>query len=297
MANVRELRGRIRSVANIAKITKAMEMVASMKLRRVQARAQTLRPYTEEIRNLIEHLAEHVGQDAERPLFLRRSEVKTVGVFLVTSDRGLCGAYNSNMLLRLLDFLEQIKQARPGANLKFFCYGRKGYSYLNRRSYDIERFFVDPPLDKLDFNSARLASDALVRAFLDGVVDEMYLAYTRFRSVVRFEPTFEPLLPVTGIRLFGDDDIPSTQPSSYLLEPDADAIFDRLVPKYLETVVFDAMLQSLTSEHAARRMAMKGATDAAGRMGRDLRKVFNRARQEKITKELMDIVGGSAAVS
>jgi F-type H+-transporting ATPase subunit gamma len=296
MASVRELRGRIKSVSNIAKITKAMEMVASMKLRRVQARAMALHPYSEEIRGLVEHLSEHVGQDTERPLF-RAREVKTVGVFLVTADRGLCGAYNSNMMLRLLDFLEQVKSKRPGAKVKFFCYGRKGYAYLNRRSYDIERFFVDPPLDKLDFNAARMASGALVDAFTQGVVDEVHLAYTRFVSTARFQPTFEPLLPVTRIRLWGEDNIPSTQFSTYLLEPNADAIFERLVPKYLETVVFDAMLQSLTSEHASRRMAMKGATDAASRMSKNLRKVYNRARQEKITKELLDIVGGASAVS
>jgi F-type H+-transporting ATPase subunit gamma len=296
MASVRELRGRIKSVSNIAKITKAMEMVASMKLRRVQARAMALHPYSEEIRGLVEHLSEHVGQDTERPLF-RAREVKTVGVFLVTADRGLCGAYNSNMMLRLLDFLEQVKSKRPAAKVKFFCYGRKGYAYLNRRSYDIERFFVDPPLDKLDFNAARMASGALVDAFTQGVVDEVHLAYTRFVSTARFQPTFEPLLPVTRIRLWGEDNIPSTQLSTYLLEPNADAIFERLVPKYLETVVFDAMLQSLTSEHASRRMAMKGATDAASRMSKNLRKVYNRARQEKITKELLDIVGGASAVS
>ena len=116
-------------------------------------------------------------------------------------------------------------------------------------------------------------------------------------STARFQPTFEPLLPVTSIRLWGDDNIPSTVPSTYLLEPSADAIFEKLVPKYLETVVFDAMLQSLTSEHASRRMAMKGATDAASRMTKDLRRVYNRARQEKITKELLDIIGGAAAVS
>lgn len=296
MANVRELRGRIKSVSNIAKITKAMEMVASMKLRRVQARAVALHPYSQEIRALVEHLSEHVGQDTERPLF-RKRDVKTVGIFLVTSDRGLCGAYNSNMMLELLDFLKQLQSKRPGAKVKFFCYGRKGYSYLNRRSYDIERYFVDPPLDRLDFNAARVAGSALVEAFTTGVVDEVHLGYTRFASMSRFEPTFEPLLPVTSIRLWGDDNIPSTTPSTYLLEPNADVIFEQLVPKYLETVVFDAMLQSLTSEHASRRMAMKGATDAAGRMSKDLRKVYNRARQEKITKELMDIVGGTAAVS
>ena len=116
-------------------------------------------------------------------------------------------------------------------------------------------------------------------------------------STARFQPTFEPLLPVTSIRLWGEDNIPSTQPSPYLLEPSADAVFERLVPKYLETVLFDAMVQSLTSEHASRRMAMKGATDSASRMSKNLRKVYNRARQEKITKELLDIVGGTAAVS
>jgi F-type H+-transporting ATPase subunit gamma len=298
MANVKELRGRIRSVGSISKITKAMEMVASMKLRKVQARALALRPYTDEIRKLIAHLAEYVGEEASRPLF-RRRKVQTVGVLLITSDRGLCGAYNSNLFLRALDLIEELQQRHgSGIEVKFFCYGRKGYSYLNRRSYEIERFFVEPPLDKADFAAARMVSGTLVDAFLSGRVDEVHLLYSRFASMIRFVPTADPFLPVTSVKIGGEDErVSSRFDSEYLLEPDPDVIFAHLVPRYLETVVFDAMLQSLTSEQASRRMAMKGATDAATRMRRNLTKVYNRARQEKITKELMDIVGGTAAVS
>jgi len=291
MANLKELRGRIKSVASIAQITGAMEMVASMKLRKVQAKAQNFHPYTEEIRHMIERLSGHVSGDAEVPLFSRR-EVGTVGIMLVTSDRGLCGSYNSNVLMMLRQQLDEIEAA--GQKVKFWCYGRKGYSWLQRRGHEVERFFVEPPLDKADFTAARLVGDELVKAFIGGEVDEVRLCYTRFLSVAKFAPTKEGFLPITSIAI--GDDVDDKYDLDFLLEPDAETVFNLLMPRYLETVVFDAMLQSLASEHASRRMAMKGATDAAGRMSKDLKKVYNRARQETITKELLDIVGGANAV-
>ncbi|MCR9246943.1 MAG: ATP synthase F1 subunit gamma [bacterium] len=291
MANLKELRGRIKSVASIAQITGAMEMVASMKLRKVQAKAQNFHPYTAEIRHMIERLAGHVSGDADLPLF-RQREVKTVGFFVITSDRGLCGSYNSN-LLALLD--KQIKAAQgEGKQLKFWVYGRKGYAWLTRRGFAVERFFVEPPLDKADFAAAKLVGDELVNSFDEGEVDQVRMIYTEFASVARFVPTDEQFLPITSIAVGEESD--NKYELDFLLEPDAETVFNRLMPRYLETVAFDAMLQSLASEHASRRMAMKGATDAAGRMSKDLKKVYNRARQETITKELLDIVGGANAV-
>ncbi len=294
MANLRELRGRIKSISNIAQITRAMEMVASMKLRRVQAKATSFRPYTEEIRGLVDHVSKHVAADADLPLF-RRREVSTTGVFLITSDRGLCGSYNTNVLNHVRDTEKLLCPPDSDRKLKFFCYGRKGYSHLNRRGYDIERFFVEPPLDKAEFKAARMVSDALVSAFESGTVDQIVIFYTRFASSVRFEPTYEDFLPM-GLALGGEEKTPSIA-SSYLLEPDPATILNRLVPRFLDTVIFDAMVQSLASEHASRRIAMKGATDAASRMGKELKRIYNRARQESITKELLDIIGGTAAVS
>ncbi len=298
MANLRELRGRIKSISNIAQITRAMEMVASMKLRRVQARALTFRPYTEEIRGLVDNVSGHVAADAELPLF-RQREVATTGVLLITSDRGLCGSYNANVLGQLRETEKRLRSRDPEAVVKFFCYGRKGYSFLNRRGRDIERFFVEPPLDKADFSAARMVSDALVSAFESQTVDRVVLCYTKFVSSARFEPICEDFLPM-GIAL-GDSQVPEQKTAatglSYLLEPDPTTILNHLVPRYLDTVIFDAMAQSLASEYASRRMAMKAATDAASRMSRDLKRIYNRARQESITKELLDIIGGTAAVS
>lgn len=295
MANLKELRVRIKSVASIAQITRAMEMVASMKMRKVQGKAQSFHPYTDEIRHMIERIAGRVESTSELPLFATR-EVKTTGFFLLTSDRGLCGSYNSNILLELRRQIEAIKNTDPSRKLKFYVYGRKGYTWLTRRGYDVERFFVEPALDKANFDSAKLVGSALVEAWQTGVVDEVRIFYSRCASMVKFVPTSLPFLPVTTMPASATKD-EAEYALDFLLEPDATTVLNRLLPRYLETVVFDAMLQALASEHSSRRMAMKTATDAAVRMNKQLKKVYNRARQENITKELLDIVGGASAVS
>jgi len=293
MANLKELRGRIKSVSSIAQITGAMEMVASMKLRKVQSKAQGFAPYTAEIRDMIFRIAAKVAGEEDVPLF-RSREVKTVGVFLISSDRGLCGSYNSNLLMALRKKIDELKA--EGKEVKFWVYGRKGYAWLQRRGFEVERFFVEPPLDKADFAAAKHVAEELVEAFTSGQVDEMRMFTTRFQSMVKFVPTDAAFLPIKTIAV-GDDAEQQKMELDFLIEPDATTVFNSLMPRYLETVVFDAMLQALTSEHASRRMAMKGATDAAGRMQKDLKKIYNRARQESITKELLDIVGGASAVS
>jgi F-type H+-transporting ATPase subunit gamma len=293
MANLKELRSRIKSVASIAQITRAMEMVASMKLRKVQAKAQSFRPYVDEIRHMLQALASKVAGSGEVPLFAQR-EVKTVGILVIASDRGLCGSYNSNVLFALKRVADQL--VAEGKQVKFWCYGRKGYAWLTRRGFTVERFFVEPPLDKADFTAAKLVGQELVDAFSSGKVDDVRVFHTRFQSMIKFVPTDAPFLPIRSIAV-GDQAATKNYELDFLLEPDATTVFNRLLPRYLETVVFDAMLQSLTSEHASRRMAMKGATDAAVRMQKGLKKVYNRARQENITKELLDIVGGASAVS
>ena len=294
MANIKELRVRIKSVGGIAKITGAMEMVASMKLRKAQSSALSLRPYTGEIRHLIDHLAEFVGNDASLPLFERR-QVKTTGVLIISSDRGLCGAFNSNLLAKFHS-LERAKKAEdPNRQFKLFCYGKKSYNYLYKRGYQIEKYFVEPPLDKADFSAAKMVSTELVRAFEAKEVDEVTVLFTEFQTVVKFVPTPSSFLPVGDIET-GDGASTDSHKPDYMLEPDPETIFNRLIPRYLETVIYDAILESQASEHASRRMAMKSASDAANRMQKDLKKVYNRARQEGITKELLDIIGGASAV-
>ncbi|GAB4159996.1 MAG: F0F1 ATP synthase subunit gamma [Planctomycetota bacterium] len=293
MANLKELRGRIKSIASIAQITRAMEMVASMKLRKVQARAQSFHPYAEEMLRMIERLARRVEGELELPLFERR-EIETTGILLITSDRGLCGSYNSNLLFELRSHIERASQQHPGRKIRFYCIGRKGYTWLVRRGFPVERYFADPPLDKIDFAGARLVADALAEAFLERKVDEVRLFHSRFRSMIKFEPVDDQFLPVPAIEREPGER--RDYELDFLLEPDARTLFEHLLPSYLEVTVFDAMLQALASEQASRRMAMKSATDAAVRMNKDLKKVYNRARQEAITKELLDIVGGANAV-
>jgi F-type H+-transporting ATPase subunit gamma len=303
MANLKELRGRIKSVASIAQITRAMEMVASMKLRKVQAKAQTYYPYAQELKQMIERLAAKVGSESGLPWF-RTDHPKTTGVLLITSDRGLCGSYNTNLLKALQELSEETRAQDPDRKVKFWCYGRKGYAWLTRRGYDVERFFVEPSLDKLDFSAAKMIAKALSEAFLDRTVDNVRICYSHFASMFRFEPKSERFLPVMNhdfVTIPANEAAQKTaervHDEDYLMEPGATELFDALIPRYLETMVFDAMLQGLASEHASRRMAMKSATDAAVRMNKGLKKVYNRARQENITKELLDIVGGASAVS
>jgi F-type H+-transporting ATPase subunit gamma len=292
MANIKELRGRIRSVSNIAKITKAMEMVASMKLRKVQGRAASFRPYTEELRTLLDHLAGAVESEAELPLFRRRT-VRTVAALVITSDRGLCGAYNANVLAKVTALRSRCREEQK--NLVCYVIGKKGYTWLSRRGIAVKHFYAEPPLESLDFTTARVASNDMVGAFLGGEIDEVRLIFTAFHSAARFEPRDDAFLPIGAdvARKVGE----KRAESVYAMEPDPSTIFERILPKYLQTVVFDAMIESLAAEMASRRMAMKGATDAATRMSKQLKKKYNRARQESITKELLDIVGGASAVS
>ena len=303
MANLKELRARIKSVASIAQITRAMEMVASMKLRKVQAKAQTFYPYAQEMKQMVERLAARVGTESGLPWF-RTSPPKTTGVLLITSDRGLCGSYNTNLLKALQELSQEVRQQDATRKVKFWCYGRKGYSWLTRRGYTVERFFVEPALDKLDYRAAKMVAKALGDAFLDHTVDNVRIYYSHFKSMIRFEPTNERFLPImdrdfvtTASNEAAQRAAKEAKATDFLMEPDATTLFEALIPRYLETMVFDAMLQGLASEHASRRMAMKGATDAAVRMSKSLKKVYNRARQENITKELLDIVGGASAVS
>ena len=294
MAGIRELRARIKSVGNIKQITRAMEMVATTKLRRFQDRAMSSRPYTNEITSLVGRLATVLGEDAlDRPLF-RPGAGEATAVLVVTSDRGLCGAYNANVFRAVEEYLLERKQSGDDRPVHFFVYGRKGYQYLTKRGLHVERFLVDPPLEKIDFANAARASRILVEAFEAGRYDRVHVLFTAFESVVRYVPRLTPFLPIDGASLGdGGDQAPA---GDVIVEPDAETIFESLVPRYLETVIYNALLESLTSEYASRRVSMKTATDAASDMQSGLKLEYNRMRQTSITMDLLDIVGGAEAV-
>ena len=298
MAGVRELRGRIKSVGNIQQITRAMEMVATTKLRRFQDRAVASRPYTEEISGLVGHLASVLGSEVEdRPLF-RLGSGKKLAVLVVGSDRGLCGAYNSNVFKAL----EVWRRANPEAEVDFFCYGSKAYRYLTKQKLHVERYFVEPVLEQIDFRGAARTATDLRKAFLSGEYRSVRVLYTAFESMAKYVPTWIDFLPIEASTLTGDVDADGDAEAAaetggdVILEPDAATIFDRLVPKYLETRIYNALIEAITSEYASRRMSMKNATDAAGDMKGELQGLYNRKRQEGITKELLDIVGGVEAL-
>jgi F-type H+-transporting ATPase subunit gamma len=288
MAGIKELQQRITSVGNIKQITRAMEMVATTKLRRFQDRALCSRPYAEEIGGLVARLSAVLGDAvAERPLFNPGAGERTLAL-VVASDRGLCGAYNSSLFRTV-----EAWRAQHELEVDYLVYGRKGFAYMDRRDFQIERFLEDPPLEQIDYANASITARMLVSEFESGKYRDVRLFYTAFESMMKFRPCNVPFLPIAADAFESEGAVASGET---LLEPDAAAIFDHLIPKYLETRIFNALLEALTSEYASRRFAMKNATDAANDMQSELRGIYNRRRQEKITKELLDIVGGAEAV-
>ncbi len=291
MANIRELKVRIKSVGNIRQITRAMEMVATTKLRRFQDRAVASGPYSEEIEKLVQSLAASVlSGDEVPPLFQERKGLVT-GILLVTSDRGLCGAYNAN----IFSLLRRVLREQEGRDLRFYVIGKKGSSFVKKLGLHLEAYLDDPSLELIGYRDAARISRFLTEEFTSGKVDEMRVVYTKFLSMAKYQPTDFRLLPLSAEKTVSREE--GGFQSQPLLVPSEQTIFERLVPKYLETRLFNLLMESLTSEYASRMVSMKSATDAAGEMQADLRKEFNRARQERITTELLDIVGGAEAIS
>ena len=290
MGGIRELRGRIKSIGNIRQITRAMEMVASTKLRRFQERAIPSRPYAQEITALLGHLVQVLGDEvAKRPLF-KPGAGNAIAVFVVGSDRGLCGAYNSNLFRALELWLRQLP---PDTDVRYFVFGRKAYQYLNARKRKIERLYVEPALEQIDYRGAARAAENLIQGFLSGEFREVRVLATSFESLVRYVPRWVELLPIKAETLVAAREERS---ADVILEPDPATIFDRLIPLYLETRIYNLLIEAITSEYASRRVSMKNATEAAKDMQSALKLLYNRKRQETITKELLDIVGGAEAL-
>jgi len=308
---MKELRRRIRSVTSIQKITRAMEMVASTRLRRMQARAEGARPFADALAGFSTLLA-GAGAKLVSPLTQERAAVKRVALLVITSDRGLCGAYNANLYRKVAAFLGERKGIEPD----LYVVGKKGRQHYARR-LPMKVAYPDA-LEKVDFRRAREIAVQLTEEFRRGAdggaaqkrgtkgeakaagVDEVWVAYTRFVSAGKQVVTVDRLLPIVSsapATKAGDAaKVAAPAPGMILLEPSPQELFDLLMPKSLAMRVFAALLDSMASEQAARRIAMKAATDAAGEMIQALSRRYNRARQETITKELLDIVGGAEAL-
>ena len=287
MPSGKEIRTKIKSVENTRKITKAMEMVAASKMRKAQERMLKARPYGEKIRRVAAHLS-HALSEYKHPFLEKRDQVKKVGIILVTSDKGLCGGLNTNVLRQLVNKMREL----DGKNVKVqvTAIGSKGLAFLQRNGAEIVSDVVgmgdNPHIDSL-IGPIKVQIDA----FHAGEIDELHIAYTRFVNTMRQEPVVEQLLPLSG------DAVGSAETSwDYVYEPDAKSVIDDLLVRYLEALVYQSVAENIASEQSARMVAMKAASDNAKNVIEELKLVYNKTRQAAITKELSEIVSGAAAV-
>jgi F-type H+-transporting ATPase subunit gamma len=288
MAAGKEIRGKIKSVENTKKITKAMEMVAASKMRKAQERMRAARPYSDKIRNITAHLSE--AHPEYTHAFMQANDAKTTGFIVVTTDKGLCGGLNTNVLRAVTSKLKDLQAA--GHDTQAVAIGNKGLGFLNRVGVKVVSHVTQlgdkPHLEKL-IGPVKVLLDA----YAEGKVKTVYLCYTKFINTMRQESVVEQLLPLTSGHLQADK---NQHGWDYLYEPDAQAVIDDLMVRYVEALVFQAVAENMASEQSARMVAMKAATDNAGSVIGELKLVYNKTRQAAITKELSEIVSGAAAV-
>ncbi len=292
MAVGKEIRGKIKSVENTKKITKAMEMVAASKMRKAQDRMRAARPYAEKVRNIATHLGQ-ANPEYVHP-FMRANDVKKAGVIVVTTDKGLCGGMNTNVLRAVTTQLRELQSS--GAGVEAVAIGNKGLGFLTRVGAKVVSHVTQlgdtPHLDKL-IGPVKVLLDQYEKGELSAV----YLSYTRFINTMKQEAVVEQLLPLSAERMQEETRQSGTQHSwDYIYEPDAQTVIDELLVRYVEALVYQAVAENMASEQSARMVAMKAATDNAGNVINELKLVYNKTRQAAITKELSEIVAGAAAV-
>ncbi len=288
MAVGKEIRGKIKSVENTKKITKAMEMVAASKMRKAQDRMRAARPYSEKIR----HVAANLGKANPEYVhpFMELNQAKAAGLIVVTTDKGLCGGLNTNVLRAVTHKLRDLQA--QGHSAQAVAIGNKGLGFLNRSGVKVvsqaTQLGDTPHLDKL-IGPVKVLLDA----YVNGEINSVYLCFTRFINTMKQESVIEQLLPLSEDRLKVHEGHHSWD---YIYEPDAHVVIDELLIRYIEALVYQAVAESMASEQSARMVAMKSATDNAGNVINELKLVYNKTRQAAITKELSEIVAGAAAV-
>ena len=289
MAAGKEIRGKIKSVENTKKITKAMEMVAASKMRKAQDRMRMARPYAERVRSLAANLS-HATPEYKHPFLVENTAARDVGHIVVTTDKGLCGGLNTNVLRAVTAKLRE--QEGAGLKAQAVAIGNKGYAFLNRIGVPLVSHAIQlgdrPTLEKL-IGPVKVLLDA----YAEGKLKAVYLSYTRFINTMRQEPVTQQLLPLTDEQMQRGD---GSHGWDYLYEPDARTVIDDLLVRYVEALVLQAVAENMASEQSARMVAMKSATDNAGNVIAELKLVYNKTRQAAITKELSEIVAGAAAV-
>jgi len=293
MAGMKEIRGKIKSVQNTSKITRAMEMVAASKMRRAQERMRTARPYAEKVREIAAHMS-RANPEYRHPYMVKNDGAKVAGLVLVTTDKGLCGGLNTNVLRMTLQRIRELEAA--GQSLETTAIGSKGLGFLNRLRAKVVSNVVQlgdtPHLETL-IGAVKVQIDQ----YAQGRLSTVLLAYTRFINTMKQEPVIEQLLPLTeGHFKSEDDEIMLHSDWDYIYEPDARSVVEDLLTRYVEALVYQAVAENMASEQSARMVAMKAASDNAKTVIDELQLSYNKSRQAAITKELSEIVGGAAAV-
>lgn len=310
MAGSKEIRTKIKSVENTRKITKAMEMVAASKMRKAQERMRAARPYAEKIRNVAAHLS-YAHPEYKHPFVVKREEVKNVGLIVVTSDKGLCGGLNTNVLRLSLNQMKAWESDKVGISV--CAVGNKGLGFMSRAGANVKSQIVGlgdtPHIEKL-IGPVKVMLDA----YIAGEIDRLYVCYTRFINTMKQEPVLQQLLPLSAEftataaaqkegKVSASDVVESVVQVGvaeghwdYIYEPEAKQLIEELMVRYIETLVYHAVAENMASEQSARMVAMKAASDNAKNVIGELKLVYNKARQAAITKEISEIVGGAAAV-
>ena len=288
MAGSKEIRTKIKSVENTRKITKAMEMVAASKMRKAQDRMRASRPYADKIRNVAAHLS-YAQAEYKHPFLIKRDVVKNVGLIVVSSDKGLCGGLNTNVLRLSVNQMKAWEA--EGKKIAVSAIGNKGFGFMTRVGAEVKSHITGlgdtPHLEKL-IGTIKVMLDA----YTAGEIDQLYICYTKFINTMKQEPTMQQLLPLSGEQLGS-----AKGHWDYIYEPEAKPVVDELMMRYIESLIYNAVAENMASEQSARMVAMKSASDNAKNVIGELKLVYNKARQAAITKEISEIVGGAAAVA
>jgi F-type H+-transporting ATPase subunit gamma len=287
MPGSKEIRTKIKSVQNTRKITKAMEMVAASKMRKAQDRMRTSRPYGEKIRNVAAHIS-HANPEYRHPFLVERDSVKRVGLIMVTTDKGLCGGLNTNALRLALNKIKELEA--QGEEIEVCALGNKGLGFMQRLgatvSSQVTGLGDKPQMDRL-IGALKIMLDG----YMEDRFDRLLIVYTKFINTMKQEPVVEQLLPLSG------DALGTPEGSwDYIYEPDAKSVLDQVLTRYVEALIYQGVAENMASEQSARMVAMKAASDNAGKVIDELTLIYNKSRQASITKELSEIVAGAAAV-
>lgn len=293
MPSTKEIRGKIKSVQNTRKITKAMEMVAASKMRKAQERMRQIRPYGDKIRNIVAHLSQ-ANPEYRHPFVVKHEGKKTAGLIVITTDKGLCGGLNTNIQRAALAKFKEL--SAQGVQVVATAIGNKGYGFLQRLNANVVSHYVQLG-DRPHIEDLIGPVKVILDQYAEGKLDAVYLAYTRFVNTMKQEPVIEQLLPLTAERLAQTAEEKSAYSWDYIYEPDPRAVIDTLMVRYVEALIYQSVAENMASEQSARMVAMKAASDNAKKLIEELQLIYNKTRQAAITKEISEIVGGAAAVA